>query len=1493
MNRHCHRIVFNERRGQLMAVAETAESGGKAAAGESTGNAAQGLSSQPALCRSSVSQVAMAMWLAVGVLPLAWSQIIADPTAAANQRPTVLSDSAGRPLINIQTPSAAGLSRNTYKQFDVPTSGIVINNSANNPWLSNGILAKTILNEVNATSQSYINGAIIVNGAAAQVIVANSNGITVNGGSFVNANRATLTTGTAQVTNGVLTGFNIRGGGVTIGSGGLNNSATPYTDIMSRAVSLVGALRAQNLGITTGLQTVDYSTGLISNQDTNTYVPGALTIDTAALGGMYANNISILATEAGLGVRNQGTWQATGGQIVVTSDGLLQNLGTVSAGVTSFATVNGNIENAGSVQGTQAVVTSSGGNTRLFGAGLKQVAGSAVVISAKGSVNLYNNATYGAAEVSSNATGGQVSISAGQNINLDVGTSVAASGDVQLSSDAMVVANSASVTSSTGNVTALAGTGIGLSNSTVTGQQVHLETGAAFKDTAASLVVTGGNVRGQTQTTLLATDSIQISSSGSTGVSGGGNVHIQATKAVDITAGSTVTAGQHMSVMAGTALTLQAASGTTATNGQKVTLNAGGNMLVSGNTVTAIGANLSAGQDLDIEANDGNVNLSALYNAAGTSVDRISLSAGKDLNVSVFKGSLYANGLQATGQNIALMSNGTTSLANATVKNGSNTQAVASTLTARDDLVVGSINSVAGASSQVQLVDAKLNAGGQAKVLSNGVALITSVTDSVNGVSTPARSSITAGSVAIRGGTVQTDAADIRTNGDKSTTVKSGDIVISATSGSALFNSYAGYRTQLNSTGNIALYANTNLTHWYTQANAGGGLSSTSATGQVNGTGANLVAKDVLSFASNGAQTHTSGYYSGGAASVYNQTGNLALNSTRIQAVGTTTPAMSNVSGQTSIESGGTLAIDAASMLVGTTDLSIIQGQGDITINPATASRGTLVWSQIGVNRNLTLATRNGNVNFTGSAGTNGVGSSSNVGLYVKGDFNLVGNSVNLQGTRLQTGGVLNITATSGDLTTRALQVDQTAGGYTNTYWDYVQLLGGTGVNVRAAGNIAMDSVYAQSNGNVNVQSGGNTTIAGNYAHFTVNNQASGGWYQDERYLWRSIIKGNTGVNIGATGGTLTLSAADVTATNGKATLQALGAINLQAAQEYRLHEMSQSGSDTSCFLWVACSTTSWTNYYHNEYLLNKPINVTAQDIEVKAGNTINTYGTKLSASRNLALTAGDGINYYAVTDQKLETANRNERTGWGIGGLFSIRVSSGSYSNSLFQLSGQPTTLQSQGDILSNSGGNQLLQGTKVSYGGTAAFNAGVGEKARADARIILEGIKNTTTQTRTSEANYVVWQKMVNQGSTAETLAMPSFTGPNKPVFSAPGGLTVQIPDGNFKSQIQTLSQQPGMSYLYDLAARKDVNWQPVKLAYDAWNYQQEGLTPAGAALLSVAVAWATAGQGAALMGTTGATTSAVANAAFSSLAAQASISFVNNKGDLNKTLKELGSS
>lgn len=160
-------------------------------------------------------------------------------------------------------------------------------------------------------------------------------------------------------------------------------------------------------------------------------------------------------------------------------------------------------------------------------------------------------------------------------------------------------------------------------------------------------------------------------------------------------------------------------------------------------------------------------------------------------------------------------------------------------------------------------------------------------------------------------------------------------------------------------------------------------------------------------------------------------------------------------------------------------------------------------------------------------------------------------------------------------------------------------------------------------------------------------------------------------------------------------------------------------------------------------------------------------------------------------------------------------------------------------------------------------------------------------------SSSKSTLWQKQAGRGSNIETLQLPSFTGPVAPVLSAPGGYIVDIPKGNLKTQIETLTKQPEYAYLKQLQVAKNINWNQVQLAYDRWDYKQEGLTEAGAAIIALAVTVVTSGAGTgAVLGLNGAAAAAT-DAAFASLASQASVSFINNKGDVGKTLKELGRS
>lgn len=372
MNKHCYRMVFNKARGILMAVAEIAVSQGKAS-GETSGKTVVPGSVRGSALRAftfsvwatlAVNIVGLIMWPAMGQ-----AQIVADPSAPANQRPTVLAAPNGVPLVNIQTPSGAGVSRNTYSQFDVQQQGAILNNSRTNaqtmlggwvqgnPWLATGS-ARVILNEVNSSNPSLLQGYVEVGGSRAQVVIANPAGVTCDGCGFINASRATLTTGSPILAGGNLDGYRVQGGIINITGAGLDTSTADYTDLIARSVQVNAGIWANQLKVTAGANQVD-AEHTAATPIAGTGAAPAFAIDVAQLGGMYAGKIILVGTETGVGVRNAGNIGASVGEVIVTTEGRLENAGRITSASHTQIDTSAGIDNSGTIysQGNASLTT--------------------------------------------------------------------------------------------------------------------------------------------------------------------------------------------------------------------------------------------------------------------------------------------------------------------------------------------------------------------------------------------------------------------------------------------------------------------------------------------------------------------------------------------------------------------------------------------------------------------------------------------------------------------------------------------------------------------------------------------------------------------------------------------------------------------------------------------------------------------------------------------------------------------------------------------------------------------------------------------------------------------------------------------------------------------------------------------------------------------------------------------------------------------------------
>jgi filamentous hemagglutinin len=1028
MNKQFYRTKFNAKLGTYVAVSELAKShqGDTSPRVKSTidpqnqGGGLEHITDTTNTGQRTLRQLVLALSSLMVITPI-YANVTVNKNAAAAHQATVLK--AGNAAnVWITAPSASGVSRNSYTQFDVNQNGVILNNSrgaatsqitktsiAANPNLAKGA-ATTIVNEVVSSNPSLLQGNLEVLGSRANVVIANPTGITVNGGGFINANQVTLSTGALSYnSDGSIKQHTVKQGAITInpdvnkrGLGGNANNPIAL-ELLGRSIAINAPVNADTITAVTGANTIAADTTEITTT-TGSGTKPTVAIDVAQLGGLYANSIYLYANEAGVGVNNAGVIQAQN-NVVLTSKGKIEHQGTISStsktqGLVSISTtgtgVAGDINSSGSINSYGILSIDAGNDINVKAKDITLNYGGAtsspLMLNANGSLNLAAST-----KVSNLGNLGDLYIDA-KNITLGSGSELRSN-----RGSAMIQANNSLVSNKGGFVAAKDLSLFGNTNLKLTDTRLHASTGdinlqSSLKDSITNTInVQGGTVYALKGLNVFSDQDITLNNINFLKKT---NSTLAQINSLNVYAGNNLSFTTANQVFPYTAGKIQLGAGNVLTvqgMGTRSTLKGGGGLSLSGKSVTTKNIQLagSGAQDLDIISNGGNILLDQGTNLwANTG----------NINVNAVNGSITANSLQATtlgktslvaSKNVILAANKVETAVTGT--DAKNVKYTPSKITAEKGIYVASIDNGYLRLNTISL-DAK-NGDIQLDAKKGSISLLRSdeVTQQKNadGSFSPKKtylwSELNGKNILINSGTNNSLLWGNLTS--------TGNIQVQAKGTQYLYglNLKSGANTTLHSDGRQTLHSIMGQSTGHTALSTDDRLYLNSSIVTADGTTSwasggtvKLQTDGVLSLVSGAGQYLQNTDLKGGAILIESGAGLDVNKNVKVTAVGSSL--LNNDKGLKNLNG----------------DLSI-QTHNDLTIDPK-----LLTLNAAG---DYDLTSKNSDLTLLGYGGTNGNGSEQVVKLNsVNGGINLAGQKIELQGSQLNAAKDISIVSTSGDL---------------------------------------------------------------------------------------------------------------------------------------------------------------------------------------------------------------------------------------------------------------------------------------------------------------------------------------------------------------------------------------------------------------------------------------------------------------------------------------------
>lgn len=288
--------------------------------------------------------------------------------------------------------------------------------------------------------------------------------------------------------------------------------------------------------------------------------------------------------------------------------------------------------------------------------------------------------------------------------------------------------------------------------------------------------------------------------------------------------------------------------------------------------------------------------------------------------------------------------------------------------------------------------------------------------------------------------------------------------------------------------------------------------------------------------------------------------------------------------------------------------------------------------------------------------------------------------------------------------------------------------------------------------------------------------------------------------------------------------------------------------------------------------------------------------GVRVTGGEDVTVQADGDVTIASVQNQTSRDLKLDIKTGGFLGTETNIRRQSSSVDT-------EATTITAGRDLsVISETGDVTLQAPQIKSGGETRLEAEEGKVA------LLTNTDQSFKQDFKREEDLFWWNER-DQGKAEETIRHVEIEAGGGLKIDAGNGIVIEYhKTGNLEASLDQLSQSPGLSWVGEIrndpAFAGKVDWKAVDAQFQQWDYKSQGLTEAGAALVTLITAALTgpmtgftSSLTSSVAGSLGLAGNAVAEAAIQaglqSLINKSAVALVNNQGDIGAALKELGSS